>query len=135
MRVLSTTSNPPDTSADTVVVGIFEGKDVSHDVSDGVLQRLLDGGEAKRSFKSLAVAHADGKRWILVGLGDRGRFDAERARVASATALARAKELSSKVVCWEVPHHVDEAVVGGLVEGAVLGSYAFTAFKSEQDDD
>jgi leucyl aminopeptidase len=135
MRVLSTTSNPPDTSADTVVVGIFEGKDVSHDVSDGTLQRLLDRGEAKRAFRSVAVAHADGKRWILVGLGDRDRFDAERARVASATALARAAEGSAKSVCWEVPHKVDDAVVGGLVEGALLGAYRFTRFKSKQDDD
>ena len=135
MRVSATTSNPPDTAADTVIVGIFEGKDVSHDVGDGTLQRLLDAGEAQRSFKSLAVAHADGKRWILVGLGDRDRFDAERARVASATALARAKELSASSVCWEVPHHVDDAVVAGLVEGAVLGRYEFTQFKSARDDE
>ena len=135
MRVSATTSNPPDTSADTVVVGVFDGKDVSHDVSDGSLQALLDSGEAKRSFKSLAVTHADGKRWILVGLGDRDRFDAERARVASATALARAAEGSAKAVCWEVPHHVDDAIVGGLVEGAVLGGYRFTQFKSKDDED
>ena len=136
MRVSATTTDPPQTAADTVVVGVFEGKDVSHDVSDGALQRLLDTGEAKRSFKSLAVTHEDGKRWVLVGLGDRDRFDAERARVASATALARAAEASStKTVCWEVPHHVDAAVVGGLVEGAVLGRYRFDQFKSKADDD
>ena len=83
MRVSATTTDPPQTAADTVVVGVFEGKDVSHDVSDGALQRLLDTGEAKRSFKSLAVTHADGKRWVLVGLGDRDRFDAERARASA----------------------------------------------------
>jgi leucyl aminopeptidase len=135
LRVSATTDNPPDTAADTVIVGLFEGKDVSHDVSDGTLQALVDRGEAKRRFKALAVAHAEGKRWILVGLGDRDRFDAERARVASATALGRARELSAARVCWEVPHHVDDAVVEGLVEGAVLGGYRFTQFKSKRDED
>ena len=135
MRVSATTSNPPDTPADTVIVGVFEGKAVSHDVSDGALQSLLDRGEAKPAFKSLAVAHADGRRWVLVGLGDRDRFDAERARVASATALARAAEGSARVVCWEVPHKVDDSVVRGLVEGAVMGAYRFTQFKAKQDDE
>jgi len=135
MRVSATTADPPDTGADTVVVGLFEGKGVAHDVADGTLQRLVDSGEAKRRFRSLAVVHAEGKRWVLVGLGERDRFDAERARVASAVALGRARELSAKTVCWEVPHKVDDAVVGGIVEGAVLGAYRFDAFKSKPSDD
>jgi leucyl aminopeptidase len=135
MRVSATTADPPDTGADTVIVGLFEGKGVAHDVADGTLQRLVDSGEAKRRFRSLAVAHADGRRWVLVGLGERDRFDAERARVASAVALGRARELSAKTVCWEVPHKVDDAVVSGLVEGALLGSYRFDAFKSKPADD
>ena len=32
----------------------------------------------KRAFKHLALTHADGKRWLLVGLGARDAFDAER---------------------------------------------------------
>jgi len=135
MRVSATTADPPDTGADTVVVGLFEGKGVAHDVADGTLQRLVDSGEARRRFRSLAVVHAEGKRWVLVGLGERDRFDAERARVASALALGRARELSAKTVCWEVPHKVDDAVVAGLVEGALLGAYRFDAFKSKPADD
>ena len=40
-------------------------------------------GEARRGFRKLAVTHAGGKRWVLVGLGERDEFDAERARVAA----------------------------------------------------
>ena len=67
----------------------------------------------------------------MLGLGERERFDAERARVAAATAQGRAGELAPTTLCWEVPHHVDDAVVGGLVEGTVMGAYRFTQFKSE----
>src|SRR5690349_12187408 len=133
MRVTSTTDSPRDTAADTVVVGVFESEDVAHDV-DGALQGLLDAGEARRGFRKLAVAHAGGRRWIVLGLGERERFDAERARVAAATALNRAKELGTKALCWEVPHHVDDAVVGGLVEGTLLADYRFDAFKSKAGD-
>jgi leucyl aminopeptidase len=135
MRVTATTTGPLETTADTVVVGVFEGKDVSHDVQDGLLQALFDAGEAKRAFRKVAVAHAEGKRWILVGLGDRERFDAERARVVAATAQARAAELGTRSLCWEVPHHVDDAVVGGLVEGTIMAAYHFDTFKSDARED
>jgi leucyl aminopeptidase len=135
MRVTATTQAPRETSADTVVVGVFEGEDVAHDVQDGLLQGLIESGEARRGFRKLAVAHAEGKRWIVLGLGERERFDAERARVAAATAHGRARELGTETLCWEVPHHVGDAVVGGLVEGTVLAAYRFTRFKSDGNDD
>jgi leucyl aminopeptidase len=135
LRVSATTQGPRDTAADTVVVGVFEGEDVAHDVEGGLLQGLLTSGEAKRGFRKLAVTHAEGKRWIVLGLGDRSAFDAERARVAAATAHGRAKELGTSVLAWEVPHKVDDAVVGGLVEGTVLAAYSFRKYKKGADDD
>ena len=67
------------------------------------LGELLASGEAQRSFKALALTHADGKRWLTVGLGPRKDFTPERARVAAALARERARELSTRVLCWEVP--------------------------------
>jgi leucyl aminopeptidase len=134
VRVSTTTDSPKSTSADTIVVGVFDGEDVAHDVEGGRLQALLESGEAKRRFKALAVTHAEDRRWIVVGLGERDAFDAERARVAAAVAFGRAKELGAKTLCWELPHHVDDATCGGLVEGTVLAGYAFTRFKSSADD-
>jgi leucyl aminopeptidase len=54
--------------------------------------------------------------------------------VAAAAVAGRVAELGTKVLCWEVPHHVGDAVVGGLVEGTVLASYAYTQYKSDGDD-
>jgi leucyl aminopeptidase len=133
--VAATTDDPPDTAADTVAVGVFEGKDVAHDLEGAPLQALLDSGEAKRAFKRLAVTHAAGKRWILVGLGARDAFDAERARVAAAVVLGRAQELGAQVLCWELPHKVDDGVIEGIVQGTAMAAYRYDAYKTAGADD
>jgi leucyl aminopeptidase len=135
MRIAATTDAPLATTADTIAVGVFDGEDVAHDVGDGVLQRLLDRGEARRAFKHLAVAHAEERRWIVAGLGAREAFDAERARIAAAAVHARARELGAATLCWEVPHHVEDAVVAGLVEGTVLAGYRFDRYRNHPEDD
>src|SRR3954449_4702248 len=134
MRVTATTDAPRETPADTVAIGVFAGEGVAHDTSGGELQALLDSGEAKAAFKHLAVAHADGKRWLLVGLGERDAFGAERARVAAATAHKRVAELGTRVLCWELPHHVGDDVAGALVEGTVLAAYRFDRYKEPPDE-
>src|ERR1700741_2876073 len=134
MRVRATTEAPPSTDADTIVVGVFEDEGVAHDYP-GVLQGLVDSGEARRGLRKLAVTHAERRRYIVAGLGPRGDFDPERARVAAATVAGRAREIGTKVLCWEVPHHVGDAIVGGLVEGTVLASFAYTEDKSAYSDD
>src|SRR3954452_19417880 len=133
MRVTTTTDAPPATEADTIVIGVFEDEGIKHD-HGGVLQALVDSGEAKRALRKLAVTHAEGRRYIVVGLGARKDFDPERARVAAATVVGRAKELSTRVLCWEVPHHVTDAHVGALVEGTLLAAYTFREYKSDTAD-
>ncbi|HEV3001969.1 MAG TPA: leucyl aminopeptidase [Solirubrobacteraceae bacterium] len=135
MQVSATTGAPLETGADTIVVGLFAGKGIPHDVPDGTLQALVDSGEAKSRFRALAVAHAEGRRWILVGLGEREQFDAERARVAAAVAVGRARELSARRLCWELPHKVGDDVPGALVEGTLMAAYRFDAFKGAKRDD
>src|SRR5215218_2215055 len=135
MRIAATTDSPLATNADTIAVGVFNGEDVAHDVAGGTLQRLLDCGEARRAFKHLAVAHAEERRWIVVGLGSRETFDAERARIVAATVHARAREIGATTLCWEVPHHVDDAIVAGIVEGTVLTAYRFDRYRNHPEDD
>jgi leucyl aminopeptidase len=130
VHVEATTDSPLTTDADTIAVGVFEGDDIAHDTPGGALQSLLDAGEGGRAFKRLAVTHAEGRRWILVGLGPRADFDAERARVAAAVAHGRARELGVEALCWEVPHHVSDPIVGGLVEGTLLHAYRYDRYRS-----
>jgi leucyl aminopeptidase len=135
MDIRATTDSPLDSGADTIVVGVFDGKGIPHDVEDGALGALVESGEARSKFRALTHTHAAGRRWILIGCGARDEFDGERARVAAAVALGRARELGAKVLCWELPHKVSDAVAGALVEGTLLAAYRYTAFKSEPGDE
>ena len=118
---------PDDTAADTRVIGLFEGESLD----DPELQALVDSGEAKGGLKKLAVAHAGGKRVIVAGLGKRDELDAEKARVAAASAAGRAAELGSRSLSWAAP---SPDVAGALVEGTLLKLYKFDRFKSKKDD-
>jgi leucyl aminopeptidase len=130
--VRATTNAPVDTPADTVAVGVFDGKGVPHDVG-GALGALLEAGEAKTAFRHLAVAHAAGKRWILVGLGARDDFTPERARVVATAVHARAEELGAQALCWELPHRLDDRAAGAFVEGTLLAAYAFTRYRPDAE--
>jgi leucyl aminopeptidase len=132
--VEATTELPQDADADTVVIGVLDGEKIHHDV-DGVLSGLVAAGEAKSKHRHVAVAHAAAKRWILVGLGARDELDAERVRLAAASALARARELGARRLCWEVPHKVDPEIAAAIVEATVLREYRFERFKSKPADD
>ncbi|MDP9384087.1 MAG: leucyl aminopeptidase, partial [Actinomycetota bacterium] len=68
-------------------------------------------------------------------LGERDAFDPERARVAAAVTAGRARELGTRSLCWELPHHVSDAHAAAFAEGTALAAYDFTAFKSGADDD
>jgi leucyl aminopeptidase len=120
---------PEDTDADTLVVGLFEGDSLG----DPALQALVDAGEAKAALKKIAVAHADGRRVLIAGLGKREDFDAEKARVAAAAATQRARELGSESLSWAAPE--GDGVPAALVEGTLLALYSFDRFKSTRDEE
>jgi leucyl aminopeptidase len=133
VKVEATTDSPLASGADTIVVGVFEGEDVAHDLPGGQLGALLSTGEAQRKFKRLAVTHAEGVRAILIGLGPRDEFDGERARVAAGVAHRRAREMAAGTLCWEVPHHVSDDVVAGLVHGTLLHAYRFERYRESEE--
>jgi leucyl aminopeptidase len=128
MDVSATTQGGASTDADTVAVGIFDGEDAPSELPDAAGQ-LIAVGEARRTPKALALAHAEGRRWLLVGLGKRKDFTPERARVAAAGAHARALELSTRTLCWQAPSD-DLAVCAALVEGTALADYRFDSHRS-----
>jgi leucyl aminopeptidase len=129
MEVSATTQAPAATDADTVAIATFKDEDPPAD-APAELRDLLTTGEASRAFKALALAHADGKRWLSVGLGARADFTVEGARVAAAVARERARELSSRAMCWQAPADGGPEVAAALVEGTILADYAFERHKS-----
>jgi len=133
MQISAIAQTARSTDADTVAVGVFDGQ-THPPQTPAELGELLSSGEARRSFKSIALTHADGKRWLVVGLGARADLTPERARVAAAVVLARARELSTRSLCWEAPADGDPAIAGALVEGTLLSDYRFDLHKSDPED-
>jgi leucyl aminopeptidase len=129
MHVSATTHTPGESDADTVVLGVFDG-DSAPEHAPAEVGALLASGEARTSFKSLALAHASEKRWLLVGLGEQSAFTPERARVAATAVRDRARELSAVSVCWEAPRDSAPEIAGALVEGTILSDYRFERHKS-----
>ncbi|HEV7528873.1 MAG TPA: leucyl aminopeptidase [Solirubrobacteraceae bacterium] len=134
MEVSATTQPASASGADTIVLGVFDGEQPGAPTPPEIA-RLLSSGEARSSFKSLALTHAADARWLLVGLGQRDAFTAERARVAAAVARDRARELSAQTVCWQLPAQTGADVAGALVEGTILSDYRFERHKSASAQD
>ncbi|HTA14805.1 MAG TPA: M17 family peptidase N-terminal domain-containing protein, partial [Solirubrobacteraceae bacterium] len=132
MNVSWTAEQPGATAADTVAIGVFQGE-AAPAGAPAQVGELLAGGEARASFKSLALTHADGKRWLVVGLGARDDLTPERARVAAAIARERTREMSTKVLCWQVPS-AEPDVVAALVQGTMLADYSFDSHRSQAQE-
>jgi leucyl aminopeptidase len=130
MRVSSTATPPTAGDADTIAVGIFEAGGAP-DFSPAEVSDLVDAREARPTLGALALAHAEGRRWLIVGLGPRERFDAERARVAAAAACSRAREISTRVLGWSLPDGTGPQIAAGLVQGTVLADYRFDRAKGK----
>jgi leucyl aminopeptidase len=135
VNVQASTDLPLATDADTIVIGVFKDEGIAHDLPGGALEALLDSGEAGRAFKRLALTHHDGRRVILIGLGARPDFDAERAREAAGVAHKRARQCHATTLCWEIPHHVGDEIVEAVVTGTVLSEYRFTRYKPAPADE
>jgi leucyl aminopeptidase len=133
MKVSATTGHGGAGGADTIVLGVLDGGLASADAPPEAAA-LLSSGEARDAFKSLALAHVDGTRWLLIGLGKREDLTPERARVAASIARDRARELGCKTLCWEVPDDSGAEIAAALVEGTMLADYRFERHKSAPAD-
>jgi leucyl aminopeptidase len=134
MDVLARSPKDALQQADTVAVGLFEDEGAP-DGAPGEAAELLASGEARAKHGAVAVAHADGRRWLLVGLGSRDALTPERLRVAAAAALGRAQGVAAGTLCWLLPAGGDAATAAALVEGTVLAGYRFERFKSQPSGD
>src|ERR1700691_1837687 len=102
MQISAIAQSGSTSDADTIAIGIFDG-DGAPPQAPAQVGELLASGEARSSFKSLALTHADGRRWLVVGLGAQDELSAERARVVASVASRRAREISTRTLCWVLP--------------------------------
>jgi leucyl aminopeptidase len=118
--------------SDLLAVLIFEGDELPEPLAGA------PGSEDVRAgYKKTSLVHPDTpRRALLVGLGDRGDFTPERARVAAAIAVRTASSMDVTSLALRGPEGDDaRSVATAIVEGAVLASYRFDRFKSKGDEE
>ncbi len=115
--------------ADLLVVGLFEEEALPTELASAA-----GAADAKPAFKKLSLLHPQSPgRALVVGLGKRGDFDPERARIAAAVAAHEARRLEAASLAWALPGD-DEAIAAALATGTILGAYRFDRFLSVDPD-
>ena len=118
--------------ADTIALPLFDGE-TPPEGAPRALAELIDAGEARGSFRSLALAHAEatmaarrigGAQRVLSRASSRGRRD--RARANPRAGL--------RALCWALPSDADAPIAVALLEGTMLADYRFDRFKSAPED-
>ena len=137
-------------SSEAIVVNLFAGAKSPGGATGavdqalgGAIRALIEGGDFRGKEGETAVLYTRGaipaKRVIVVGLGERLGFDLEVVRKASAAVAKKARSL--RVTSYHSIVHGGGA--GGLdtgqaaqaiVEGTILGSYAFTEHRTDLSD-
>ncbi len=131
MRLNHSDSAPIDVDADLLCIGLFEGDDLPAEFASA------PGSEDVRArFRTLSILRPNRPhRVLVVGLGARGDFDAERARVAAALATRQARRFEATSIAWVPPEHeIGASAAAGLTAGTILGDYRFERFKTRGDD-
>ncbi|MGH7260577.1 MAG: leucyl aminopeptidase [Nitrospiraceae bacterium] len=107
---------------------------------EGLLRGLLKSGEFEGKLNQTVLLHTSGKtpakRVLLVGLGKKKDARVDYVRQAMGTAVKRVRQAgaSSFVTCLHgdgLPKTSDVELAQALVEGAILGTYQFTEYLSD----
>jgi leucyl aminopeptidase len=124
-----------DLAAEMLAVGLFKGQ-AAEGLGDAAAKVVSSGDFTGKEGETALLYGQDGlgaARLLLVGLGERERFDLERLRRASATAAKRARTLKLRDASFSLPlvrgAGVREAAQAAA-EGASLGLYHFDRHKS-----
>ena len=126
------------TAADVILVGLFEGVDVStsalDQALDGVVSELARAGDLRGKLNEVTVVYSRGAipapRVILVGLGKAEETSPDRVREAAAAGARKARELGCKSIAAAVfgAGRLEASLAAqSLVEGALLGLYRWRA--------
>ncbi len=145
MRILRSIALPQEVAADILVVGVFEGSEITP-VSrlDAALGGHLSEHVREEAFKAetgaTIVIHTHGKlpyrKLALLGLGARKGFDVSRLRSAAAGAVKMAEASKAKALALWIPLERSGAKIGealqAAAEGLLLGGYRYDAYKGEK---
>jgi leucyl aminopeptidase len=115
-----------------LVLGTWEGE-----APPAAVATLAEDGDWSGAFKRALLLYPRGafpaRRLLLVGLGKRGAFNADRLRAVAAVAAQRAHELKLDRYSFDLPTPEGLALADAaqaLVEGSLLSLYRFDHYKT-----
>jgi len=135
---------------DLLVVGMFEGdkgtekqySKLNNQLKNGI-SRLIKLGDFKGKLKSTALIYGTDKsaadRVLLVGLGDKKKFEPDNLRQAAAVAASKAVELKAKKSVFAIHHGIgnkcDAQQAGQVIaEGIYFGSYRYDEYVTKEEN-
>lgn len=146
MKVQVLLADPFDISTQLLMVGCFEEEPGDERISCldrklmGALTAISQQKEFTGSFNSIKILHTLGRlpaeRVVLVGLGKRQLLTPARVMKAAGTA-SRALKATGVVSCSTFLHQCggeEQAYMRAVVEGIMLGQYAFDYYRTQPDD-
>lgn len=144
MEVLIRKAAPAARPAGALAIGVPEGAGklagaalAVDRATRGAVSALLAGGDFRGRPNETAVLYPKGlkaKRLIVVGLGRAETLDERGLLLASAQATRRARDLGAGTLALALHGQSDVDIEGGaraVAEGAVLGHYRHTAYKTK----
>lgn len=139
---IGTRREPPDeVSTELLAVGLFEGEEAPEKLARAAEGALATGDFSGKRGETVLVYSGDSlaaRRLFLIGLGERAAFTSERLRRAAATVARRARSAKLASAAFVLPVPEGSEVYGAArtaAEGAVLGLYRFTRYKTGSKDD
>ncbi len=146
MRVDARAGRAETESTEVLVLSHYEGGVFSKQATvidksmGGALRELLQSKEFEGKANELALVHTHGKvpakRILLVGLGQEKDVTVDQLRQAMGHAVKRVRQVKASFFTVAMPSVVPSGassieVAQAMAEGAILGSYHFTAYRSE----
>jgi leucyl aminopeptidase len=121
-------------SAGLLAVGLHKGEDAPESIRSAAEPALSRGDFSGKEGETALLYGGDlaAPRLLLVGLGDRSSFTLEKVRRAAANAAKRARSLGVREAAFALPSL--EGAARAAAEGATLGLYRFTRYKSGGED-
>lgn len=136
-------------SADTVIVNLFEGVTVPAGATgalntalNGAISDLISSGDLTGKMGEVGVIYPRGaiaaRRVLVVGLGQRNEFNLEMVRRAAGYAISKARDLNAKQVATIV-HGAGvarlpvRAAAQATAEGSLMALYRYQAAKKAED--
>ena len=150
MKIFVKKGNLVDTKSQAIILPLFEdGKKLTglaleiDKISGGLISELISNGDFEGKPSQISVVYARGtlpaKRIALVGLGKQKEFNLEKLRTAFASVMRHLRSINVKEAATSINLSLlpgkKEQVVEAAVEGALLGLYQYTPYKTVDRED